>query len=53
MDPLLLARAQFALTVAFHFIFPSITIGLALLVAISLTFRWRRRDEAWGRMADF
>jgi cytochrome bd ubiquinol oxidase subunit I len=53
MDPLLLARAQFAFTVAFHFIFPSITIGLALLVAISLTLRWRRRDEAWGRMAAF
>ncbi len=53
MDPLLLARAQFALTVMFHFIFPSITIGLALLVAISLTLRWRRSDEAWGRMAAF
>jgi cytochrome d ubiquinol oxidase subunit I len=29
MDAALLARAQFALTIAFHFVFPSITIGLA------------------------
>jgi cytochrome d ubiquinol oxidase subunit I len=29
MDPLILARAQFAFTVSFHFIFPAFTIGLA------------------------
>ena len=34
MDPILLARAQFALTVMFHFVFPSITIGLGLVVAV-------------------
>ena len=28
-DPTILARAQFAFTVSFHFIFPSFTIGLA------------------------
>src|SRR5687768_12691710 len=27
-DPLLLARAQFGLNIAFHILFPSITIGL-------------------------
>jgi cytochrome d ubiquinol oxidase subunit I len=29
LDPLILARAQFAFTVSFHFLFPAFTIGLA------------------------
>ncbi len=33
-DPVLLARIQFAFTVAFHFIFPSISIGLASYLAV-------------------
>jgi len=42
MDPdtLLLARAQFAFTIAFHIIFPSFTIGLAAFIA-TLLVRWR------------
>jgi len=28
-DAILLARAQFAFTVSFHFLFPAFTIGLA------------------------
>ena len=31
---LLLARAQFAFTVSFHFIFPAFTIGLASYLAV-------------------
>jgi hypothetical protein len=34
LDPLLLARMQFAFTVSFHIIFPTISIGLALFLAI-------------------
>ncbi len=34
MDPVLLARFQFAMTVGFHFIFPPLTIGLAWLLVI-------------------
>ncbi len=52
-DVVLLARIQFALTVMFHFIFPAITIGLALLIAIAETVRWRTRNDAWDRMAVF
>ncbi len=33
-DPVLLARVQFAFTVAFHFIFPAFTIGLASFLAV-------------------
>jgi cytochrome d ubiquinol oxidase subunit I len=42
LDAVALARLQFAFTAAFHFIFPAITIGLGLLVAIAETVRWRR-----------
>jgi cytochrome d ubiquinol oxidase subunit I len=34
LDPLTLARMQFAFTVSFHIIFPTISIGLALFLAI-------------------
>jgi cytochrome bd-type quinol oxidase subunit 1 len=30
LDPVLLARLQFAFTVTFHIIFPSFTIGLSV-----------------------
>ncbi len=53
MDVVLLARIQFALTVMFHFIFPAISIGLALLVAITELARWRTRREVYDRMAVF
>ncbi|MDP1837864.1 MAG: cytochrome ubiquinol oxidase subunit I, partial [Reyranella sp.] len=33
-DAILLARAQFAFTVSFHFIFPSFSIGLASYLAV-------------------
>ena len=38
-DPVLLARIQFAFTIAFHIIFPSFTIGLAAFIA-TLLVRW-------------
>jgi cytochrome d ubiquinol oxidase subunit I len=53
VDVVLLARIQFAMTVMFHFIFPAITIGLALLIAIAETIRHRTGAEAWARLADF
>lgn len=53
MDVVTLARVQFALTVSFHFIFPSITIGLALLIAIAETIRHRTGREVWDRTAVF
>ena len=35
MDAIDLARIQFAFTAAFHFIFPAVSIGLGLLVAVA------------------
>ena len=36
LDPVLLARLQFAFTISFHIIFPSFTIGLAAYIATLL-----------------
>jgi len=52
-DAVLLARAQFAFTVAFHIVFPSFTIGLAAFIA-TLLVRWRiTRREHLHRLARF
>ncbi len=34
LDPLILARVQFGFTVAFHIVFPSVSIGLASFLAV-------------------
>ena len=39
LDPILLARIQFAFTVSFHIIFPAISIGLASFLAV-VEFLW-------------
>lgn len=47
MDPILLARAQFAANMSFHILFPTITIALGWML---LFFRWRwlrTQHEAW------
>jgi cytochrome d ubiquinol oxidase subunit I len=44
MDPVLLSRIQFALTIAFHYIFPPLTIGLGV-VLVWLEFRHIRTKE--------
>jgi cytochrome bd ubiquinol oxidase subunit I len=53
MDPLLLSRLQFAITVGFHFIFPPITIGLAWLLVIVEMLGWKRNDETCVRIGKF
>ena len=44
----LLSRIQFALTVAYHFIFVPLSIGLGLITAIFATKYYRSRDEKDG-----
>ena len=53
MDPILLARLQFAFTIGFHFLFPPITIGLAWLLVILEYLGWRRNDESYVRLGRF
>ncbi|MGH8495057.1 MAG: cytochrome ubiquinol oxidase subunit I [Gammaproteobacteria bacterium] len=57
MDALLLSRVQFAFTIAFHILFPTLTIGLAAFIAL-LEGLWlktgdpiyRRECIFWGRI---
>lgn len=44
-DVALLSRIQFAVTVAYHFIFVPLSIGLGLITAIFATKYYRSRDE--------
>jgi cytochrome d ubiquinol oxidase subunit I len=44
LDPVLLARLQFAFTITFHIIFPSFTIGLSAYIA-TLGVLWLRSGE--------
>jgi cytochrome d ubiquinol oxidase subunit I len=53
VDVVQLSRIQFALTISFHFIFPSVTIGLAGLIAIVETMRWRTRRDVYDRLSVF
>ncbi len=47
MDPVILSRIQFALTIGFHFLFPPLTIGLAWLLVVIEYIGWRRDQEVW------
>ncbi len=53
MDALLLARIQFALTVGFHFLFPAMTLGTALIILISESIYLINGDETFRRITDF
>ena len=53
MEPLLLARLQFAITTTYHFFFVPLTLGLSILVAIMETIYVRTDDEKYKRMAKF
>jgi cytochrome d ubiquinol oxidase subunit I len=53
LDPVLLARLQFAFTIIFHIIFPSFTIGLSAYIA-TLSVMWLRTGQAhYRRLARF
>lgn len=44
LDPLFLARVQFAFTISFHILFPAFTIGLASFLAM-VEWRWLRTGD--------
>jgi cytochrome bd ubiquinol oxidase subunit I len=53
LDPVLLARIQFAFTIAFHIIFPSFTIGLSAYIATLGVVWLRTDDERFHRLMRF
>ncbi len=50
---LLIHRLQFAFTVTYHYLFPQLTMGLALLIVVLKTIAFRKHDEAYDRAARF
>ncbi|MHC4974513.1 MAG: cytochrome ubiquinol oxidase subunit I [Planctomycetota bacterium] len=53
MDALDLHRFHFAFTIAYHYLFPQLTMGLALLIVILKTVARRTSDERYDRAARF
>ena len=53
MDPLDIARWQFAITTVYHFLFVPITIGLSGVVAAYQTAWLRTRNPEWLRLTKF
>ena len=53
MDVLLLSRIQFALTSAFHYLYPPLSIGLGLLLVIMEALWLKSRDPLYHQMARF
>ena len=52
-DALTVHRLQFAFTITFHYIFPQLTMGLALLLVYLKTKALRTGDEHYNRAARF
>lgn len=52
-EALLINRFQFAFTVAYHYLFPQLTMGLALLIVILKIMAIRTKDEKYNNSARF
>jgi len=50
---LLIHRIHFAFTVTFHYLFPQLTMGLALLIVVLKTIALRRKDPVYSEAARF
>jgi cytochrome bd ubiquinol oxidase subunit I len=52
-DALTVHRLHFAFAITFHYIFPQLTMGLALLILVLKTIELRTGDENHNRAARF
>jgi len=52
-DPLFWHRLQFGFTITYHYLFPQLTMGLALLIVVLKTVGLHPARSAWDRAADF
>jgi cytochrome bd ubiquinol oxidase subunit I len=52
-NALLIHRLHFAFTVTFHYLFPQLTMGLALLIVVLKTIGFRRNDSTYNEAARF
>jgi cytochrome d ubiquinol oxidase subunit I len=52
-DALFWHRLQFAFTIVFHYLFPALTMGLALFIAVMKGLYLRTNDDGWNEAARF
>jgi cytochrome d ubiquinol oxidase subunit I len=53
MDRLSLDRIQFAFTITYHYLFPQLTMGLALLIVVLKSIALRKGNEQYNEAARF
>ena len=53
MNAEVIHRLHFAFTVTFHYLFPQLTMGLALLIVVFKTMALRTGSEEWDRASRF
>ncbi len=53
MDPILLARVQFGLTIAFHYIYPPLSIGLGVILVAMEALYLKTRNPLYLQMTKF
>ena len=53
MNAELIHRLHFAFTVTFHYLFPQLTMGLALLIVVLKSVALKTGDKQWDRAARF
>ncbi len=53
MDAYLIHRLQFSFTIMFHYLFPQLTMGLALLIVILKILAVKTKDEHYNKAARF
>jgi hypothetical protein len=49
----LIHRLRFAFTITFHYLFPQLTMGLALLIVVLKSVALKTGSEQWDRAARF
>ena len=52
-DPLFWHRLQFAFTIVYHYLFPQLTMGLALLIVVMKAIGLRTKNPGWDDAARF
>ena len=53
MDALTVHRLHFAFTITFHYLFPQLTMGLALLIVVLKTMALRTGNQHYNQAARF
>ncbi len=53
MDPILLSRIQFGLTISFHYIYPPLSIGLGVILVLMEALYLKTREPLFQQMTRF